>query len=233
VHYRLLPEDLLAQMDRLGIDRTVLVPADRYIAVDNVEGNDELLRTIERWPDRFWGFAAINPWYGQRAVAELRRAIGAGLRGVKLDPVLQGYMLCDPIVYPLVETAIALDVPVYFNTGTPVNALPLQLSELALQFPQGRFIMGHLGNPDFWIDVPTALGQASNVWGEISYNLPAMVNRVAGFGFADRLIFGSDAPMADLELEVMKIQYWQVSEEAKAGIMAGNLLRLLKQEVAR
>jgi len=227
VHYRLRPEELLVQMDELGIDRTVLVPADRCIAVDNVEGNEFLLRTVERWPDRFWGFATVNPWYGGRAVAELRRAIGAGLTGVKLDPVLQGFLLCDELVYPVVETAIELNVPIYFYTGTPVNALPLQLAELARQYPEGRFIMGHMGNPDFWLDVPIALGQAPNLWAEISPNLPAAVNRVIGAGFADRLIFGSDAPMTDLKLEVMKILYWQVNQEQRAAIMAGNLLRLL------
>ena len=227
IHYRLMPEELLAQMDELGIDRAVLFPADRHIAVDNVEGNDLLLRAVESWPERFWGFATVNPWYGERAVSELRRAVGAGLVGLKLDPILQGFLLCDPLVHPLVETAIELNVPIYFYTGTPVNALPLQLSELAQCYPEGRFIMGHLGNPDFWLDVPTALGQSPNIWGEISPNLPAAVNRVVGMGFADRLIFGSDVPMTNLELEVMKIQYWQVSEEQRARIMAGNLLHLL------
>jgi predicted TIM-barrel fold metal-dependent hydrolase len=229
-HYRLMPEDLLVQMDELGIDQSVLIPADRYIAVDNVEGNDFLLRTVERWPDRFWGFATVNPWYGERAVAELRRAVGAGLVGVKLDPNLQGFLLCDPLVHPVVETATELNVPLYFNTGTPINALPLQLSELAQRYPEGRFIMGHMGNTDFWIDTPIALGQAPNIWGEISPNLAAAVNRIIDAGFADRLIFGSDAPMTDLRLEVSKLEYWIASDAQRAAIMAGNLLYLLGQE---
>jgi predicted TIM-barrel fold metal-dependent hydrolase len=228
-HYHLMPEDLLAQMDELGIDQTVLIPADRYIAVDNAEGNDFLLRIVAHWPDRFWGFATVNPWYGERAVAELHRAIGAGLVGVKLDPILQGFLLCDPLVHPLVETAIELNVPLYFYTGTPINALPLQLSELAQRYPEGRFIMGHMGNTDFWIDTPIALGQAPNIWGEISPNLAAAVNRIIEAGFADRLIFGSDAPMTDLRLEVSKIEYWHASDAQRAAIMAGNLLHLLGQ----
>ncbi|HIC88648.1 MAG TPA: amidohydrolase [Anaerolineae bacterium] len=229
VHYRLMPEELLAQMDELGIDRALLVPTDRHIAVDNVEGNDLLLRTMERWPDRFWGLATVNPWYGDRAVTELHRSVRAGLVGLKLHPILQGFLLCDPLVYPVVEAAIELSVPIYFHTGTPVNALPLQLAELAQRYPGGRFIMGHMGNPDFWLDVPMALSQAPNLWAELSPNLPAAVDRVVHKGFADRLVFGSDAPMTDLRLEVMKIQYWQVSEEQRAAIMAGNLLRLLGQ----
>jgi predicted TIM-barrel fold metal-dependent hydrolase len=108
VHYRLSPEQLLAQMDALGIERAVLVPADRFIAVDNRAGNDLLLEATGRWPDRFWGFATVNPWYGGRAVQELQRAIEAGLVGLKLDPVLQGYMLCDPLVHPVIEAAIDL-----------------------------------------------------------------------------------------------------------------------------
>lgn len=229
-HYRQSPEELLAQMDALGVDRAVLVPADRAIAVDNREGNDTILQAVARWPDRFWGFATANPWYGPRAVDELRRAISAGLVGVKLDPVLQGFMLCDPLVHPLVEIAIELDVPLYFYTGTPVNALPLQLAELAQRYPGGRFVMGHMGNSDFWLDVPVALAQAPNLWGEVSPNLAAAVNRVIEAGFSGRLLFGSDAPQMRLDLEVDKIQYWQASDEQRAAMMAGNLLRLLAGE---
>jgi predicted TIM-barrel fold metal-dependent hydrolase len=230
VHYRLAPENLLAAMDRLGIDRAVLVPADQHIAVDNGEGNDLLLRIVDRWPDRFWGFATVNPWYGARAVAELRRAVAAGLTGLKLHPILQGFLLCDPLVYPVVEAAIELDVPIFFHTGTPVNALPLQLAELAQCYPAGLFIMGHLGNPDFWLDVPESLRQAPNLWGEISPNLPTAVKRVVDAGYADRLVFGSDAPHTDLRLEVEKIRHWGVSPAQAAGMMAGNLLRLLRED---
>lgn len=227
VHYQLGPDELLAQMDEVGVDRAVLVPADSFIAVDNRAGNDYVGQVVGRWPQRFWGFATVNPWYGRRAVDELRRAIGAGLVGVKLDPVLQGFMLCDALVHPIVEAAIELDVPLYFYTGTPVNALPLQLSELAQRYPEGRFIMGHMGNSDFWLDVPVALSQAPNVWGEISPNLAAAVNRVIGAGFAERLIFGSDTPMMRLELEVEKIRYWQATEQQRAAMMSGNLLGVL------
>ncbi len=227
VHYRLSPEELLSQMDRLGVDRAILVPADRHTAVDNQEGNDLVLDAVARWPDRFWGFATVNPWFGQRAVHELRRAAGEGLIGLNLDSSLQGYMICDPLVHPVVEAAIDLNIPIYFSTGTPVTAEPMQLAELALTYPEGRFIMGQMGNTDYWIDVPHALAQAPNVWPELSYNLPSVVARIIEFGFEDRLIFASDAPMTDLGLEVMKIAYWGVGEEQAAKILAGNLLRLL------
>jgi predicted TIM-barrel fold metal-dependent hydrolase len=139
-------------------------------------------------------------------------------------------MLCDPLVYPVIETAIDLDVPIYFYTGTPLNALPLQLAELAQRYRQARFVMGHMGNSDFWLDVPVALGQAPNVWGEVSPNLAAAVNRVIEAGFADRILFGSDAPLMRLDLEVQKIRYWQASEEQRAAMMAGNLMELLYGE---
>jgi uncharacterized protein len=227
MRYQLEPEALLAQMDAVGVDRAVLVPADRFIAVDNEAGNDYVLRTVDRWPGRFWGWAAVNPWYGERAVAELRRTVAAGLVGVKFDSALQGFMICDSVVLPVVEAAVELRVPMYFSTGTPVNALPLQVAELAQKYPQGQFIMGHMGNTDFWLDVTTALGLATNLWGEISYNLAAPVNGAVRAGFAGRLLFGSDVPMADLRLETGKVRYWQMSAEDRAAILSGNLLRLL------
>ncbi len=40
-------------------------------------------------------------------------------------------------------------VPVYFHTGTMIMAEPFQLRELAGEFPNVNFIMGHSGNTDF------------------------------------------------------------------------------------
>lgn len=230
VNYRLAPEDLLPQMDELGIDRAVLVPVDRCIAVDNREGNAYLAKAVRQWPDRFWGFAAVNPWFGARAIEELERSVGEGLVGLDLDPILQGFMICDPMVYPLVEAAVKLNVPVYFFTGVPINALPLQLAELALCYPQGRFIMGHMGNTDFWLDVPPALSLAPNIWGEVSPTLASAVNRIAAAGYADRLIFGSDAPINRLDLEVEKIQYWELDDRQMEAALSGNILHLIGQD---
>jgi uncharacterized protein len=225
--YGQTPGELLAEMDRHRVDRAVLCPVDRCIAVDNREGNDYVLAAVAAHPDRFYAFATANPWYGDRAVAELRRALDAGARGIKLHPPLQGFLLCDELVYPLIELAEERSVPVYFHTGTPAFAQPTQLTELALRFPRVPLIMGHMGSTDFKTDAIPAALDAGNVYLDTSWILPQLVTRAAAAVGEDRLLFSSDSPLSTLSLELGCRQAADLSETARARLMGGNILRLL------
>src|SRR5690606_15265555 len=119
-HFRQTADDLLAQMDTNGIDRAVICGSGRHIVVENEEGNRYIAEAVRKYPDRFYGFASVNPWYGDKAVAELRRAVEDGLVGLKLHPSMQGYPAHDPIIEPVVAAAIELDLPIYIHSGTPV-----------------------------------------------------------------------------------------------------------------
>jgi predicted TIM-barrel fold metal-dependent hydrolase len=216
-------------MDRHGIHRAVLSPIDRWLAADNREGNDTLLRWIGTWPDRFLGYAAANPWYGRRAVAELERAVASGLHGLKLHPARQGFMLLEPLVEPLVTVAARRGIPVYVVTGVPTASMPLQLAELARRHPDVPFIMGRSGRTDFALDLIPAVQQAPNLYVETVYNPPSFLNTVIQTIGAERVLFASDAPMTHLPLEVEKLELIPVNAEAREAIMGGTIARLLAE----
>jgi len=225
--YQQTAEELLREMDRYEVDRAVICPVDRCIAVDNREGNDFVLDTARAHPDRFYAFATANPWYGKRAVEELRRALGEGARGIKLHPSLQGFLLCDELVYPLVELAEELAVPVFFHTGTPVFSLPMQLAELALRFPQVNFIMGHMGSTDFWLDAIPAAQQARNIYLDTSWSLPDEVTRAIAAVGAGRVLFGTDTPLSTLHAEMGCRRAAKLPDDVRDQVMGGNILGLL------
>jgi uncharacterized protein len=225
--YRLTADDLVSELDKHGVERAVVGPADRELAVANRAGNDVVLAACAAHPERLIGFATVNPWFGEAALAELRRAAQAGLRGLILHPHLQGFVLLDPLVDPVVCLAAELGMPVYVHTGTPVSALPLQLTALARRHPKVDFLMGHMGHSDFWIDaIPAALA-VSNIYAEISYKQPHVIeDAVAALG-AERVVFGSDAPRNDLRLEVEKFLAANLDDRTRQLVGSGNLLRLL------
>ena len=229
--YRQSAHELLREMDRYGVDRAVICPVDRCIAVDNREGNDFVLGTARAYRDRFYVFATANPWYGPRAVEELRRAIGDGARGIKLHPSLQGFLLCDELVYPVVELADEVDVPVFFHTGTPAFSQPMQLAELALRFPRVTFIMGHMGSTDFWLDAIPAAQQAENIYLDTSWCLPDKVTRAIAAVGADRVLFGTDSPLSTLRLEMGCRRATEWTKEVRDQVMGGNVLRLLGETI--
>lgn len=228
-HCALAPDELVRRLDELEIEAAVVAAPDRCVAVANREGNDLVLDACRRHPQRLIGFAAVNPWYGAAAVAELRRAVESGLRGLVLHPPLQGFVLVDGLADEVVATAGELGLPVYVPSGTPVHALPLQLTELARRFPNVAFVMGHMGHSDFWIDSIPAVAAASNVYAELSYKQPHTIEDAVRSLGAHRVVFGSDAPFNDLRLELEKFLAAELDDAARAAVAADTLLSLLPE----
>jgi uncharacterized protein len=225
--YRQTVDELLHAMDLHGVHRAVICPADRFIAVDNRDGNDFVLGAMRSHPDRLYAFATANPWYGNRAYDELKRALGEGARGIKLHPSLQGFLLCDELVYPLVELAEQHSVPMFFHTGTPAFAQPMHIAELAQRFPSVSFIMGHMGSTDFWLDAVPAALQANTVYLDTSWSLPQKIQRAIAAVGAERVIFGTDSPLSSLKLELGCVGAAEIAGDDRAQVMGHNMLRLL------
>ncbi|HWQ90174.1 MAG TPA: amidohydrolase family protein [Clostridia bacterium] len=203
--YKVSSAALLGLMDKNQVERAIIVPVDQFVAVYNREGNDFILREARSHSDRFLPMITANPWYGSKAVDEARRGFEQGAVGLKLHPGLQGFQITDAIVHPLVELAGECGRPVYFHTGTPVTSMPLQLTELAQQFPGTNFIMGHMGFSDFWNDVVNATKGAPNIYLETSGHWPSFIVEMVGLFGANRILYGSDTPMNLMAIEIEKI----------------------------
>lgn len=228
--YSLTVDDLLRQMDDNNVASAVVVPTDRCLAVYNEEGNNEVLEAARRYPDRFIPFATANPWYGDRAISELKRAFAEGAAGLKLHPVIQGFSIIDEIAFKVVEVAIEHKKPIYFHTGTPVHSTPFQLMELAMRYPEGQFIMGHAAYADYWNDVVAAMKCVPNIAIETSQHLASFIKFLCDELGSDRFIYGSDAPKTAMKIEIEKITRYVESETDLEKIFSGNISRLLGRE---
>jgi hypothetical protein len=224
--YDLTAATLLQAMDAAGVERAVIVPPDRNLAVYNREGNDSVLRAAHEHPVRFIPACSVNPWYGPPAVEELRRALGEGARMFVLHPYVQGFAASDELIFPVLEEAGVQKVPVYIHTGTPGNSTPWQITELADRYPQVDFIMGHCGATDFWNDVINATTAAPNIYLESSMARP--------FNFAQYLtavgkwrgVVGSGAPLNNFLFEWEQVRNF-VPPEVLDVVAGENLAGLL------
>ncbi len=222
-------QELLETMDRMEIGKAVIVPWDQAIAVDNERGNDYTLKLTKQYPDRFAAFCTVNPWFGKKALDELERAFGCGMKGLKLHPAYQGYQLTDPFILPVIEQAVSYRMPVYIATGIPVASLPLQLSYIAGLYPEGTFIQGHFGFPDFWIDSIPSVVNSPNIYADTAYNMVSSVeNMILQLG-AERVIFSSDAPYLSLENETNKLLSLQITDEERRMVGYENMNAMLER----
>lgn len=212
-------------MDDYGIGRTVLVPSHREIATGT--GNRRVLRAAEIAPGRLSAMAAVNPWYADQAVTDLREAVALGAVGLKLHPALQGFLACSSVVYPLLQEVRRLGVPVYVHTGTPPYAQPLQVVELARQWPDITFVIGHAGSTDLKRDAMVAATMADNLLVETSWTLPLRLEELVEAWGPDRVIFGSDAPESSLAIELGNHVAADLPEDVVAALMGDNARRIL------
>jgi predicted TIM-barrel fold metal-dependent hydrolase len=120
-------------------------------------------------------------------------------------------------------------VPVYVVTGVPIASMPLQLVELARRYPGVQFIMGRSGRTDFSIDFLPSLQMAPNIYAETAYNLPGTVAALIAAIGVERILFASDAPFTNLELELAKLERVNLEPAARALLMGGNLARLFAE----
>lgn len=224
------PDELIAIMDRTGVDHALVAPSESQIAFDNRAGNEAIAKITERSQGRLLGYAVASPWNRKHALAELRFAHDHGAVALAVDAALQGFDLLDGLVEPLLDFAGQVGWPVYVRTGTPPTALPLPLATLALRYPEIPFIMGRSGATDFWLDAIPALEYAPNLYADTAYGpwdtiLTAFAEHPA-VG-TDRVIFSSDAPYSSAVIELRRIVEWDIDDERRSRVLGGNLARLL------
>lgn len=118
----------LQEMDASGIDLQVIshtVANIDSLAVSEAvrlsrQANDQLAAAVAAHPDRFAGFATLPMTDPQAAVDELERAVSSlGFKGALISGTTRGLFLDDPSFLPILERAVALDVPIYIHPAEP------------------------------------------------------------------------------------------------------------------
>lgn len=229
---RLMPDDLIRQMDAAGVARAVIAPDDREIALHNAAGNARVAAIAARSEGRLIAACGVSPWHGDDAPRLLQDAVAAGARMLVLAPALQGFNPCDELVDPLVEAAAARNLPVYVHSGPHSMGAPTQVVMLAMRHPRTQFILAHCGSTDYGWDMPVVLSlKLPNLWFELSFVRPWTVPNYAKLTDESRFIFASSAPRNDLGFELRQLAAeWPI--ERHPGTFGGNLARLLGEVTA-
>jgi uncharacterized protein len=222
----LTAEHLLSMMEGLGVDAALVAPAERFIAVDNDEGNVMTAAAAAASGGRLLPYAVANPWRGAAALESLRRARDTGAVALAVDAALQGFDLLDGLVDPLLHLAAEFGWPVYVRTGTPPTALPMPLALLARRYPDLTFVMGRSGATDFWIDAVPALIHAPNLLADTCYapwdTMLASFSEHPEVG-AGRAVFSTDAPYTIPVAELERVLAWPISNAERAQVLGGTM----------
>ncbi len=196
------PEDLIAAMDRAGIDQACtfapLLEGGEFEDHTYEKSNRAIADAVRRFPDRLIGYCRVNPHFGQQALDEMARCREEyGFQGLKLHPDWEYFYANSRIVYPLLERCRAYHWPVFFHTGYYPFSHPTLLMPVALDFPDVPIIMAHMGYRHT-ADCLIIARRCPNVYLETSANASqmAILQAVRTVG-AQQVLFGSDMPYTD------------------------------------
>lgn len=182
---------------------------DAMVVLDIARGaenqNDAIAAYARAHPDRVVGFMSVDPLH-PGAVAELERAYGLGLRGLKLGPIYQGFHPHDGRAFEVYRKAAELGLPIVIHQGTtfprraPLDvASPLLLERIAWAFPELPIVIAHMGHP--WMaEAIVLVRKHPRLYMDISalhYRPWQFYNGLVlalEYGVEDRLLFGSDWP---------------------------------------
>jgi predicted TIM-barrel fold metal-dependent hydrolase len=234
--YREKDRQLIEAADKLGIDQlccSILTPRRPSALEGFRECNAWMAEATKRFPGRVLGYCYVNPGYGRGALDEIRRCVeDRAFIGVKL---YNEYVCTEPVVFPIVELAIELRVPILQHAGHAHYPVPAQprisdsshLAELGKRYPEARLICAHIGGGGDWEWTIKAARHAPNVFLDTSGSVTdeGIVEMAAAVVGADRLLFGCDNSMTAGAGKMCAVR---LSPEDKRKILGGNMMRLLK-----
>ena len=216
-------ESLLPQMDEAGVDMAVI---NCYAeSLDNASVEE----AVRRWPDRFIGLYTVNPWR-EDAAAELEDAFkNRGFRGLYMNPLRHGYILCEhQVFYPLLDVCAAYHVPVWCYGAAEVFSSPVFFSGIAEDYPGVNLIMGRMG---LQYDNASAVAIAKkhkNVYLETSSSMDFNALRAIKTAGPEQVLLGTGTPEAGYyALEIEKVRNASKNfPGAEALVLGGNAARI-------
>jgi len=222
-------DEILGAADEAGIQK-LCISSVEATDFDMYGGNRATYELTKRYPDRIIGFATLpSSHFGQKGLDEIRRAVEQyGMRGVgELETGVY-----DPLDIPgwiaIIEQAARFRVPVL------AHASPAACVGAAKRVPEASILMAHLGSGlgrgiDDWIQGIELAKSCSNVYVETCTSITAygQIEMAVHELGPERVIFGTDTPLLDPDVQKAKITSADIPESAKELILGENMRRLL------
>jgi predicted TIM-barrel fold metal-dependent hydrolase len=223
---------LLRTMDAAGIDKALTLGV--ALKPSTVARTNEFIGSVPR--DRFIPFGTVHP---DLSVEEnLRHLVDNGIGGVKLHPLFQSVALDDPRVLDILAALAEAGIVVVTHVGAGGDeeasrrAAPVLLRRIVDSLPELKLIACHYGGYHRLEEAEEHV-VGSPVFIETSWpptmalldpeRVVALIRRHG----ADRVVFGSDWPMAEPGAEIEAIRALGLTGDEEEAILGGNLARIL------
>lgn len=225
-------DGLRRTMDAAGIDRVLCLGV--ATTARTVERTNEFIGSVDR--SRFVPFGTVHPDLSIEAnLASLR---DNEIAGVKFHPLFQNASLSDPRIVDLFHALAEIQMVIITHVGAGGDddandrGAPRSLRSILDAVPDVKVVACHFGGyhrldeAEQCIVGSSALLETS--WPPRMAELdPQRVRTIIRRHGADRVVFGSDWPLADPAAEIASIRSLGLEPAEERGILGGNLAQLL------
>ena len=144
--------NILEEMNRNGIEQSVILAIDFPLVSRNSEHILESISTHENGKERLITFISLHPMERNKE-KKLKEFIKNGAKGIKLHPQIQLFKPIHKGAYEIYELAKKYNLPILFHTGLSPISPKWQASYVDFKyfkkafadFPDNVFILGHSG----------------------------------------------------------------------------------------
>ncbi len=254
-HVTLPVEEHIQQMNRAGIDKTILFSTTfhpelaentkelkekmKYLS-DLLEGKKgsmleareasvrELVDVINQYPKRYIGFGAVPVGHSFNDTKQYIESniIKNNLAGIGEFALGIGQAhLLENIFQAIREIK---RMPIWIHTFNPYTAKDiLETAAIAEKNPEIPVIFGHLGGTN-WMTAMDLATEIPNLYLDTSAFFSTFVLRTIINEIPEKCIFGVDCPFGDLELSKKAILKYADSPQIASAILGENIARILE-----
>ena len=235
-------DELIASMDKNGVDISVILNIGWTTHELCVETNDYILESIAGYPDRLIGFCSIQPLSYQAALDEIERCARGGARGIgELRPDVQLFNLIDDeITAPFVKMLKKHKLIMLTHASEPVGhdypgkgtVTPDFLYHFIVRYPDLPIICSHWGGGlPFYALMPEVKKALKNVFFDTAASpllySPQVYDIAIKLVGADKILFGSDYPLLEQGRALKEVASLNLPQEVAHKILYDNARRLL------
>ncbi len=212
-------EQLLTLGKQAGIDKFVTLPvAMKPGQTGHI--NDFMAKQAAAHPE-FIGFGTLHTAM-EGITDEVQRVMDLGLRGLKIHPDFQLFVIDDPKLFPVYEM-IQGKLPVIFHMGDPRYDFshPKRLRHVLELFPKLQVVAAHFGGYSMY-ETGYEYLKDTNCFFDISSSIMFMPEGIPEtyihrYG-AERMVFGSDFPLWNPVQEVQRFLDLKLTEAEREQI---------------
>ena len=226
-------EDAIQYLKDAGVTYAVIAGSDDETLRNRIVANEKIAKIRDEHSDFFkFAWAGADPHKGMQAVRQFQSDVEQlGMQGLYMNPWYNRMFANDRRYYPLYAKAAELDVPVSLHfissmdpTATMRYGHPSYLDDIAVDFPEVRFVARHPGFP--WDKELAAVAyRQPNVFIELSAINPKLLTGLiprVGDIVQDKVMFGSGFPWVTPERGIAWVNRLPLSDEVKQKVLFGN-----------